>query len=74
LAAMVRVPVVRKVREHEPEGAVPLQLSFVLAFTVTLPVGVSVSPAGGRTEKLALTCWPAIAVLGTTERLVEVAA
>jgi len=55
VAVTVRVIAVEKVIEQEPEGAEPVQLSPVLAFTVTVPEGVSVSPLGGETEKLKAT-------------------
>jgi hypothetical protein len=71
---IVRVTALWKVSEQEPEGATPAQLSPVEAVTVTVPEGVSVSPACGTTEKLTVTGWPTSAVLGATEMLVDVVA
>lgn len=59
---MVRVPAVKRVNVHEPEGALPLQLSPVVALTVTVPLGVPLNC--GLTLKLTVIAWPAIEGLG----------
>jgi hypothetical protein len=69
---MVRVAAVENVSGQEPEGAAPVQLSPVLAFTVTVPEGVSVSPVGGATKKLTVTAWSTSAGFGETEVIVVV--
>src|SRR5215471_12910476 len=69
---MVRAAAVRKVNAHEPDGALPKQLSPELAFTVTEPEGVRVSPTCGDTEKFTVTAWPTTEGLGTTEMMLVV--
>jgi len=64
---MVRVAAVAKVIEQEPDGALPVQLSPVLATTVIVPLGMSVSPLCGLTEKLIVTACPTSAGFGKAE-------
>jgi hypothetical protein len=51
---------------QEPEAALPVQLSPVLALTVTVPEGVSVLPGCAATEKATVTGSPTSEGLNVT--------
>src|SRR5262245_13883829 len=63
---MVRSAAVAKASAQEPEGAAPVQLSPVLAWTVTVPPGTSDTPACAATMNATVTGCPTIAGFGDT--------
>jgi len=63
---MVRSPAFANVSAQEPEGAVLVQLSPVLAWTVTVPLGTSDTPACAAPVNATVTGCPAIAGFGDT--------
>jgi hypothetical protein len=63
VAMTVRSTAVWNVMAHEPAGAAPVQFSPVLAWTVTMPEGVSILAACGATEKAIVTGLPTSAGL-----------
>lgn len=74
MAVTVRSTAEEKVTLQEPDGALPVQVSPVLACTVTDPEGVSALPACGATENETANGWPTNTVLADTETIEVVVA